>query len=416
MPDPTGIDALQFRHEIGRYLLSRLTHAYARPLWSAGLAPLHRARLPGPEPPGPGWAVVRTRISGICGSDLSLLTGEDSLYLEPEATYPFVPGHEVVGEIERGLDLPGPLAPGTRVAVWPALGCATRGAGEPCGACAAGWSGLCERRGEAFPGAAFSIGFSRETGGGWSERFLAHHSQLWPLPDAVPDLDAVLLDPAAAALAGLLRTQAASPRNNLVVGGGTIGLLSMELARVLRLPGRWTLLARHPAQVRWAAAREHRVVAPRSSAEFRSWLAGEGAHPIRVAGHGPVFRGVFDRVLVAAGSAQAVRWALDAIAPRGDLALISAPAALPGFDPTAVWYRGVTVHGIHEYGPVPWDGAPRHPYEVMLPLMRAGTLRVGDLVTHRFPLAEHRRAFATALGRADSGAIKVALVPAAPAA
>ena len=77
--------------------------------------------------------------------------------------------------------------------------------------------------------------------------------------------------------------------------------------------------------------------------------------------------------------------------------------------------RGVTVYGIHEYGPVPWDGAPRHPYDVLLPLLRTGTLRVGDLVTHRFPLADYRRAFAAALGRADSDAIKVAFVPAAPA-
>ena len=415
MPDPATIEALQFRHEIARYLLSRFTHARARPLWSAGLAPLHRVRLPLPELPGPGWAVVRTRISGICGSDLSLLTGEDSLYLEPEATYPFVPGHEVAGEIARGSGLPERLAPGTRVAVWPALGCATRGFEEPCASCAGGWSGLCERRSEAFPGAALSIGFSRETGGGWSECFLAHHSQLWPLPDEVSDLDAVLLDPAAAALAGLLRTQAAGPQNNLVVGGGTIGLLCMELARVLRLPGRWTRLARHPAQLRWAAARGHAAVALGRGDEFRTWLASEGARSVKVAGYGHVFRGVFDRVLVAAGSAQAVRWALDAVAPRGVIALISAPAALPGFDPTAVWYRGVTVYGIHEYGPVSWDGAPRHPYEVMLPLLRAGTLRMGDLVTHRFPLADYRRAFAAALGRADSGAIKVAFVPAAPA-
>jgi len=414
MPDPATIEALQFRHEIGRYLLSRFTHAWARPLWSAGLAPLHRVRLPRPEPPGPGWALVRTRISGICGSDLSLLTGDDSLYLEPEATYPFVPGHEVVGEIERGSGLPERLAPGTRVAVWPALGCAARGASELCAACASGWTGMCERRGEAFPGAALSIGFSRETGGGWSECFLAHHSQLWPLPDEVPDLDAVLLDPAAAALAGLLRTQATGPQNNLVVGGGTIGLLCMELARLLRLPGRWILLARHPAQLRWAAARGHAAVAPHRADDFRAWLAGEGARSVHVAGYGHVFRGVFDRVLVAAGSAQAVRWALDAVAPRGAVALISAPATM-SLDPTAVWYRGVTVHGIHEYGPVPWDGAPRHPYDVLLPLLRAGTLRVGDLVTHRFPLADYRRAFAAALGRADSDAIKVAFVPAAPA-
>ncbi len=334
MHDPRAgagtMEALQFRREIPRYLLSRLAHTYARPLWSPRLAPLHHVRLPQPAAPAAGWAVVRTRLAGICGSDLSLLDGGDSMYLEPEATYPFVPGHEIVGAVEHGVALPDPLTPGTRVAVWPVLGCATRDAGAPCPSCAGGWEGLCERRGGAFPGSALSIGFSRETGGGWSERFLAHRSQLWPLPGNVSDADAVLLDPASAALAGLLRTQAAGPRDNLVVGGGVIGLLCMELARVLALPGRWTLVARHPAQRRWATARGHAVVAPADTGAFRDWLTEQGARSTRVTGYGHVFRGVFDRVLAVAGSAQAFRWSLDALAPRGVLALVASPPALPG--------------------------------------------------------------------------------------
>lgn len=406
--------ALRFRYDVGRYLLSRSVHRYARPWWTPALAPLRRVALPLPGVPASGWAVVRTRLCGICGSDLNLVTGGDSLYLGNEATYPFVPGHEIVGEVEGGRELPEDLSPGTRVAVWPPLGCATRGPGEPCRACAQGWDGLCEARQAAFPGVGLSIGFSRETGGGWSESFLAHHSQLWPLPHAVSDADAMLLDPAAAALAALLHTQEAGPQNNLVIGAGVIGLLCLVLARSLELPGRWSLIAKHPVQLRWAEGHGHDAVALRSTERFRTWLSGRGATSTRVRGYGQVFRGVFDRVVVAAGSESAFRWALEAVAPRGVVALVSAPASLRRFDPTPLWYRGLLLRGIHEYGPVPWEGASRHPYDVLLPRLASGELALAGLVTHTFPLSAYREALGVALDRRVSGAIKVAFAPRDP--
>src|SRR5262249_56972222 len=61
---------------------------------------LHLADVPEPQPLGPGWVRVRPTLSGICGSDTSAITGHASLYLDPLTSYPFVPGHEVVGELE----------------------------------------------------------------------------------------------------------------------------------------------------------------------------------------------------------------------------------------------------------------------------------------------------------------------------
>ena len=235
------MEALLFRRQIGRYLLSRAIHAGMRRAWSPRLAPLHRVELECPVARAPGWLRVDVRQSGICGTDLRLVTGEDSLYLEPEATYPFVPGHELVGEMEKGSSVePGTVVGGTaspRVAVWPILGCRVREDGVTCPACAAGWEGLCERRGDGWPGAGCSIGFNRETGGGWAEACLAHRSQLWSLPDTVSDDEAVLFDPAAAALAALLRGSAPHPETTLVIGGGTIAFLVALLHGALGLPG-----------------------------------------------------------------------------------------------------------------------------------------------------------------------------------
>ena len=39
----------------------------------------------------PGWARLRTRLSGVCGSDLGALSGRTSLYFSPLVSMPFVP-------------------------------------------------------------------------------------------------------------------------------------------------------------------------------------------------------------------------------------------------------------------------------------------------------------------------------------
>ena len=100
---------------------------------------------------GPGAGAARplmagrpTPAGGICGSDLAAVSGHASLYLGPLTSYPFVPGHEVVGQRTAA----------TRVVVEPALGCRVRGLDPPCPQCAAGRPGLCDgsrgdRRGRA---------------------------------------------------------------------------------------------------------------------------------------------------------------------------------------------------------------------------------------------------------------------------
>lgn len=409
------MQALEFRHELARYAASRATYSLARRAWSARIAPLYRVERELPVPTRPGWLRARVRLSGICGSDLSMITGQDSLTLEPEATYPFVPGHELV--VETALDpLPGGppprdgLAAGGRAAVWPVLGCRARNL-ESCAACASGWEGLCTRRHEGWPDRGLSLGFNRDTGGGWSEACLVHVSQLWPLPDSVSDEDAVLLDAAATALGGLLRAGEPRGGTTLVIGGGTIGLLAAYLDGALGLSAKREVLVRYEGQLRWARARGIAASLVRDDAGFRAWAAERSIPSTRVVGRRFVYAGAYDRVLVAAGSRSAVRWALDAVAPRGTVALLAAPTTLAGVDPTRVWYREVTVRGIYDYAPVPWENQWVHPYAVLIPRLADGTLRFRDLVTHTFPIADYVSAFDAAVRRARSGAIKVVFRP-----
>lgn len=59
------------------------------------------ASYPEPKMLGDDWVKVRTRLSGICGSDIRVITLEESFYLEPLTSFPFIPGHEVVGTVEE---------------------------------------------------------------------------------------------------------------------------------------------------------------------------------------------------------------------------------------------------------------------------------------------------------------------------
>jgi threonine dehydrogenase-like Zn-dependent dehydrogenase len=410
------MQALVFRDDLFRYLLSRLAFGLSPRLWSARLCPLRHVRLPPPQPPGPAWTTLCVRASGICGSDLNLVTGRESLFLQPEATLPFVPGHELVGTVERAArgmrgGRPVEVRPGDRVAVWPVLGCDARGVSTPCPSCATGWEGACQLRQNGAARRGLSIGFDRDCGGGWSERCVAHASQLWKLPDGVSDEDALLLDPASTALAALLRDRPETPERLLIIGGGTIGLLAALLHRQLRMGGDCELLVRHEFQRAWASQHGLTATVARREGAFGDWAARRSIPVTRVAGYGPVYRGHYDRVIDAAGSRSSLAWALRSVRPRGVITLASTATDLTGIDPTPVWYRDLTLRGIGPYGPVPWQGRSVHPYEVLIPRLADGTLRFRDLITHQFPLGEYVAALRAALGRPRTGAIKVVFRP-----
>ena len=114
----------------------------ARARGGGPLAPLRLVTQPDPEPAREGWARVKPTLAGICGSDLSTIAGESSFYFSPLVSMPFVPGHEVVGEL---LDDCGDHAAGQRVTLSSVLGCAARGQADLCENCAAGEYGRCDR-------------------------------------------------------------------------------------------------------------------------------------------------------------------------------------------------------------------------------------------------------------------------------
>ena len=119
--------ALVFERSLPRFAAARVASSFA-PGGGARVGPLRLTDVDPPELPGPGWRRVRPRLAGICGSDLATVDGQSSRYFEPIVSFPFVPGHEVVGERDDG----------GRVALQPTLTCAARDVQPMCDQCAAG--------------------------------------------------------------------------------------------------------------------------------------------------------------------------------------------------------------------------------------------------------------------------------------
>ncbi|MEL6981901.1 MAG: alcohol dehydrogenase catalytic domain-containing protein, partial [Actinomycetota bacterium] len=93
--------ALEFKRAEARYVAAAIS-SRIRPGSGAGPGPLNLIDAEPVELPGPGWHRVSTRLAGICGSDLATVDGKSSRYFEPWVSFPFVPGHEVVGDREDG--------------------------------------------------------------------------------------------------------------------------------------------------------------------------------------------------------------------------------------------------------------------------------------------------------------------------
>src|SRR5947208_12742506 len=180
-----AMKALVFERSVPRFAAARVASSLA-PGGGARVGPLRLTDVDPPKLPGPGWVRVRPRLSGICGSDLSTVDGQSSRYFEPIVSFPFVPGHEVVGDV-IGTD--------GRVVLEPVLGCAARDIDPPCRACAAGHIDRCEQLafGALEPG--LQTGHCTDTGGGGSTGLVAHRSQLHPVPNGMSDEAAVMVEP-----------------------------------------------------------------------------------------------------------------------------------------------------------------------------------------------------------------------------
>lgn len=390
---------LELYRSTGRYLTERVMSGRVPGIVSSGIAPLRLVNAGDPAPPGDGWAVVKPRLSGICGSDLATVSGRSSFYFSPLVSLPFVLGHEVVGELQQDCeDLPA----GTRVVLEPVLSCLARGI-EPCSACAEGLRGRCDRItvGHVSPG--LQTGFCKDTGGGWSRAFVAHRSQLHVVPADLSDEVAVLIEPLACAVHTAIRARIGPNDSVTVIGAGTVGALVTFAIRELTQAGRITVVAKHPKQ-RELAERlgASEVVGPKEAANaVRREDRALKLTPERGA---PFLLGGADVSVECAGSRGALDLALRTTKAGGRVVLSAIPAS--GVDLTPVWFRELEVAGAYTGGVELVETGPRRTFDLAIELARRAPL--DGVVGATYTLPRWREAIDHALAAGRLGTSKVA--------
>jgi threonine dehydrogenase-like Zn-dependent dehydrogenase len=338
----------------------------------------------------PAYALVRASggRADVATSSLAML------HLE-EVSEPLVPGHEVVAELADG-------GGGERVVVEPVLGCAVRGIEPQCPRCAEGRPGLCENVGEGDLQMGLQTGYCADTGGGWGEVLVAHRRQLHSVPDELTDEAAVLIEPLACCIHAALRGGATAGDLVLVIGAGTIGLLTIAAVREFTPPRRLIAVAKHPFQ-RAQALRlgADQVVAPDQAFQRLRFAAGAR----RLEGlKRPVLLGGADVTFECVGRAESLNDAVRLTRAGGKLVAVGMPGE-ESVDWAPIWQRELTVLGAYAYG-VEGSRGGRSTFELALEV--APRLGLDSLVGPLFRLEEYREAIAYALAAGSLDAVKVA--------
>lgn len=158
----------------------------------------------------PGTVLVKVKYTGVCGSDVPRVNGDACHY------FPNVLGHEFSGVVARAGEGVTAVKPGDRVAGVPLVPC------MKCEDCQKGNYSLCKH---------YSFIGSRQFGS-FAEYVLVPEKNVVRFDDSVSFEQGAFFEPATVALHGLRRADYRGGGTVAILGGGTIGLMTMQWAKI----------------------------------------------------------------------------------------------------------------------------------------------------------------------------------------
>ena len=374
--------------------------------------PMELKELPEPEVRGPDWAVLRTNITGICGSDTKQVLmdfddGGDSP-MTAFISFPQVLGHEVVATVaDAGPDAG--VEPGQRVVLNPWLSCEVRGISPVCPACEDGDLSLCWHfhDGDLAPG--IHTGNSADATGGFAELLPAHRRMMVPIPDDVPDEVAVLADPFSVALHAVTRTPPPAGGRAVVYGAGALGTCATAILRALYPGVEVATVARWAAQEGLATELGARTFKPEPREQLLEELAAWSGGVLRRPWDGlPVaWPGGVDVVYDTVGAPDTLEVGLRILRTRGSIVQMGL-SSMARCEWTPWYFKEARLIGSNAFGIEQVDGVRKHAIEHYLDLVRSGRIDLSGMLTHCFRLDDWRDAFLTLIEQGETGAIKCA--------
>lgn len=316
--------------------------------------------LPTPHA-GPGELVLRNQVCGVCGTDVHIYHGEPG---SADVNPPVVLGHEYSGEVvEVGEGVTG-FAMGDHVTVDPNIYCGH------CAYCQNGKKQLCPSM--------EAIGVTRD--GGFAQYSRIPASQAFKLEPTVPWEAAAMAEPLACCLHGIDLAGIQVGDKVCVVGGGAIGLLMVQLAK---LSGASQIVLSEPNEKR-------RQVGLQLGAN----AAIDPTRPDAQEAFAQVLDGGANVVIECVGNVPAVKSAFQFAGKGATVLLFSVPKVdatfdLPLFD---VYKKELTIKGS-------FVNPDTHARAVAL--INSGKVDFGPIITHRFPLDQLPEAIAMQMSDAS---------------
>ncbi len=297
--------------------------------------------------PAPGELLVRVNAAGMCGSDRHLVSGDYP------AKPPVILGHEFEGEVvSGGADTT--IAVGTRVTVDPNISCGR------CRYCRVGLVAHCERLS--------ALGVDRD--GGFSEYACVPEQQAYPLPARLDPYVGALTEPLSCCLRALDHAGIAPGQSVAVIGGGVIGQLLVQLARLAGA-----------TEIVLATRRRSRRDLAESLGATASVDPSSGDTGDAIAGLNGIVPGGVDVAFEAAGAQGTLRAAMDTVRAAGTVVVVgAAPQGMASqINPFEIFARELRVQGSH-LNPLTHGRAAA--------LIASGALQIKPLITRVINLAD----------------------------
>ncbi|RUT07251.1 alcohol dehydrogenase [Dulcicalothrix desertica PCC 7102] len=398
--------ALSYIKSVPRYLLVRTLAPKLPQISTSSLSSLKLGNVTPPTLPGKEWIRINTRLSGICGSDISTIKAKGSFYLSPFVSFPFVLGHEVVGTVSEVGSSVSKIAVGERVVIEPNLSCQVRGISSLCPQCQKGNYGNCENvtLGDIAPG--LQTGYCQTTGGGWSSELVAHQLQVHVVPDKLSDEEAVLIEPFSCAIHGVLKANLQGDETVMVMGCGVIGLLTIAAMRALGYKCRVLAIAKYPHQEELAQVLGANQVFRYSKnihQEISTFLKSKIFQPDLGK---PVLASGVDCTFDCVATSNSIDDSLRLTRANGKVVLVGMPAVPKGIDWTAMWYKELQIIGAYTYGTEIYQGEKIRTFTLALRLMEQQDGLLKSLITGYYKLQDYRQAMKTAMNSKQSKSIK----------
>lgn len=320
--------------------------------------------------PEPGYVIVDTKSSGICGSDLHNYFGH---WARSDSR---AHGHEVCGLItEVGEGVEG-FSAGDKVTMEFFTHDGT------CKFCELGHYNHCLTK----------SGFAGDGHGGFAEHTMMHVSALFKVPADFSFEQGALIEPLAVCHRAVMQGRVASRDRVAVLGGGTIGLLSLAAAKAAG--ARETLITvKYPQQADVARAfGADRIVDVNDENVVdvvKEWTGDPGV----------------DCVIETVGGGDNFDAALSCVRKRGSVVLVAGYYKKLEVDLSKIVWSEAIVTGSNCYA---YSGREKD-FDAAIELIASGRVDPTKIVTHRYGLGEIVEAFRVAADK-RSGSVKVHVV------